>query len=177
MPRAVSAAPGGHDERAAVYVLKMGQPVRIYELAERMIRLAGFEPGEDIDIEITGPRPGERLHEILFAEEEPMAETGIAGVIAAKPIFAGRERVEAWLGRLRIAIAASDRPAAEAVLEEAIPEFSRRHQGSAPALQAQPASRPAEPIPAAAAPPGSPRASQPAAQRPLLVPSPGTQLP
>ena len=169
--------PGGHDERAAVYVLKMGQPVRIYELAERMIRLAGFEPGEDIAIEITGPRPGERLHEILFAEEEPMAETGIAGILAAKPIFAGRERVEAWLGRLRMAIAASDRPAAEAVLEEAIPGFSRRHQGSAPALQAQPASPPPAPIPAAAAPTGSPRASQPAAQRPLIVPSPGTQLP
>ena len=79
----------------------MGQPVRIYELAERMIRLAGFEPGDDIAIEITGLRPGERLHEILFAEEEPMAEIGIAGIIAAKPIFAGRERVEAWLGRLR----------------------------------------------------------------------------
>ena len=42
------------DERASVYVLKMGQPVRIYELAERMIRLAGYEPGEDIEIAVTG---------------------------------------------------------------------------------------------------------------------------
>ena len=106
-----------------------------------------------------------------------MAETGIAGILAAKPIFAGRERVEAWLARLRLAIAAIDRPAAEAVLEEAIPGFSRRHQSSAPALQAPAASRPPAPIPAAAAPTGSPRASQPAAQRPLIVPSPGTQLP
>ena len=55
------------DERASVYVLKMGQPVRILELAERMIRLAGFEPGEEIEIAVTGSRPGERLHEILFA--------------------------------------------------------------------------------------------------------------
>ena len=46
------------DERASVYVLKMGQPVRIYELAERMIRLAGFEPGEDIDIDVTGTAAG-----------------------------------------------------------------------------------------------------------------------
>ena len=44
------------DERASVYVLKMGQPVRIYELAERMIRLAGFEPGADIDIAVKSPR-------------------------------------------------------------------------------------------------------------------------
>ena len=78
------AAGANADERASVYVLKMGQPVRIYDLAERMIRLAGFEPGEDIDIVVTGTRPGERLHEILFAREEPMAEIGIDGVMAAK---------------------------------------------------------------------------------------------
>ena len=85
------------DERASVYVLKMGQPVRIIELAERMIRLAGFEPGEEIEIAVTGTRPGERLHEILFAREEPRAEIGIDGVMAAKPVFADRERVDGWL--------------------------------------------------------------------------------
>jgi O-antigen biosynthesis protein WbqV len=169
--------PGGHDERAAVYVLKMGHQVRIYELAERMIRLAGFEPGEDIDIAITGARPGERLNEILFAEAEPMAETGIDGILAAKPVFADRARVETWLSRLRDALSAMDRAAAEAVLEEAIPEFRRRNQGSAPALKALPASAPAEPSQAAAAPQGSPRASPPAARRPPLVRAPGTQLP
>jgi O-antigen biosynthesis protein WbqV len=166
-----------HDERAAVYVLKMGQPVRILELAERMIRLAGFEPGEDIDIEITGARAGERLNEILFAEAEPMAETGIDGVLAAKPVFADRARVEAWLDRLEDALAAMDRAAAEAVLEEAIPEFRRRTQGSAPAPQVLPASRPAEPSPSPAAPQGSPRASPPAARRPRIARAPGTQLP
>ena len=56
-----------------------------------MIRLAGFEPGEDIEIAVTGTRPGERLHEILFAREEPRAEIGIDGVMAAKPVFADRE--------------------------------------------------------------------------------------
>jgi FlaA1/EpsC-like NDP-sugar epimerase len=167
----------GHDERAAVYVLKMGHQVRIYELAERMIRLAGFEPGEDIEIVITGTRPGERLHEILFAEAEPMAETGIDGILAAKPVFADRARVEGWLTRLRDALAAIDRAAAEAVLEEAIPEFRRRTQGSAPAPQALPASRPAEPSPSPAAPPGSPRANPPAARRLPTVRAPGTQLP
>ena len=45
----------------SVYVLNMGQPVRIVELAERMIRLSGLEPGRDIEIEFTGVRPGERL--------------------------------------------------------------------------------------------------------------------
>lgn len=116
------------DQRASVYVLKMGQPVRIIDLAERMIRLAGFEPGEEIEIAVTGTRAGERLHEILFAREEPRAEIGIDGVMAAKPIFADRERVDEWLGILDCALLANDRAAAERVFEEAIPEFSRRQK-------------------------------------------------
>ena len=63
-------APGQRSD-VAVYVLNMGQPVKIVDLAERMIRLSGLEPGRDIDIAFTGIRPGERLHEILFAREEP----------------------------------------------------------------------------------------------------------
>jgi len=135
------------DERAAVYVLKMGQPVRIHELAERMIRLAGFEPGEDIEIVVTGSRPGERLNEILFAREEPMADTGIDGVMAAKPVFADRPRVEAWLRELEAAVARMDRAAAERVFEAAIPEFRHRAQSIAPALPAQPVVQLVEPIP------------------------------
>ncbi|MFC7396051.1 SDR family NAD(P)-dependent oxidoreductase [Chelatococcus sp. GCM10030263] len=113
-------------EQAAVYVLKMGQPVRIYALAERMIRLAGFEPGVDIEIVETGIRPGERLHEILFSPEEPMAETGIDGVMAAKPLFADRRHLEATMKALADAVARGDRQEAEAILEEAIPEFAAR---------------------------------------------------
>ncbi|MBM6593839.1 nucleoside-diphosphate sugar epimerase/dehydratase [Microvirga pudoricolor] len=132
------------DDRASVYVLNMGQPVRIYELAERMIRLAGYEPGEDIEINVTGTRPGERLHEILFARDEPMAEIGIAGVMAAKPIFADRARVNEWLDALKQALVAGDRAAADRVFEEAIPEFKRRLQPiPAPAQPDPPASRPA----------------------------------
>src|ERR1700689_1458606 len=69
----------------SVYVLNMGQPVKIVELAERMIRLSGLQPGHDIDIVFTGMRPGERLNEILFATEEPAVEIGVAGIMAAKP--------------------------------------------------------------------------------------------
>ena len=60
----VTAASHGLDNRGvSVYVLNMGQPVRIVELAERMIRLSGLEPGRDVEITFTGVRPGERLHE------------------------------------------------------------------------------------------------------------------
>jgi FlaA1/EpsC-like NDP-sugar epimerase len=54
----------------SVYLLNMGQPVKIVDLAERIIRLSGLEPGRDIQITFTGIRPGERLHEILFARDE-----------------------------------------------------------------------------------------------------------
>jgi len=57
-----------------------------------------------------------------------MAETGLDGVMAAKPIFAGRARIQGWLSRLESALKADDRAAANAVLDEAIPDFSRREQ-------------------------------------------------
>lgn len=130
--REARATGSGNDQRAAVYVLKMGQPVRIRDLAERMIRLAGFEPGEDIEIVFSGSRPGERLNEILFGQEEPrVALDGIDGVMAASPVFADRAVLEGWVERLRGAVAAQDRAAAEAVFEEAIPEFAHRAGGSA----------------------------------------------
>src|SRR4029079_1325330 len=71
---------------ASVYVLNMGQPVRIVELAERIIRLSGLEPERDIKITFTGIRPGERLNEILFARGEETSDTGIPGIVAAKPV-------------------------------------------------------------------------------------------
>jgi O-antigen biosynthesis protein WbqV len=124
----------------------MGQPVRIYELAERMIRLAGFEPGEEIEIAVTGARPGERLNEILFAREEPRAEIGIDGVMAAQPVSAEMSRVEAWLRAFEQGLATSDRAAVERVFEEAIPEFRGRKQSFAPAPASPPASQPAAAI-------------------------------
>ena len=108
---------------AAVYVLNMGQPVKIVELAERMIRLAGLEPGHDIEIAFVGQRPGERLHEILFAREEPSVEIGISGVVAAKPLRPSQNTIRAWLAALEQALGREDRAAAERVLRDAVPDF------------------------------------------------------
>ena len=87
----------------------MGQPVKIVDLAERMIRLSGLEPGRDIDITFTGIRPGERLHEILFAREEPTAEIGIEGIVAAKPVSPSLEAMRGWLAALEQGLAREDR--------------------------------------------------------------------
>ena len=61
---------GAIAERGQVYVLDMGEPVRIMDLAENMIRLSGKEPGIEIPIEVIGPAPGEKLHEVLVGDGE-----------------------------------------------------------------------------------------------------------
>src|SRR3984893_14348969 len=107
----------------SVYVLEMGQPVKIVDLAERMIRLSGLEPGHDIDIVFTGMRPGERLNEILFASEEPAVEIGVAGIMAAKPNEPPMQMLRQWISTLQQAIAKDDRATIRAVLKDAVPEF------------------------------------------------------
>ncbi len=107
----------------SVYVLNMGQPVKIVELAERMIRLSGLEPGIDVEVVFTGMRPGERLNEILFASQEPTVEIGIAGIMAARPNEPPMQTLRKWLAALEEAIARDDRATIRAVLKDAVPEF------------------------------------------------------
>jgi FlaA1/EpsC-like NDP-sugar epimerase len=107
----------------AVYVLNMGQPVKIVDLAERMIRLSGLEPGRDIDITFTGIRPGERLQEILFAREEPTAPIGIEGIVAAKPVSPSLEAMRGWLAALEQGLVREDRSVIFGVLHDAVPDF------------------------------------------------------
>ena len=120
---AASHALGPTRAAASVYVLNMGQPIKIADLAERMIRLSGLEPGRDIDIVFTGIRPGERLNEILFAREEPSVDIGIAGVVAATPVCPPIELVRGWVAKLKRGIEHSERGAIVGVLREAVPDF------------------------------------------------------
>jgi len=108
----------------SVYVLNMGQPVRIVELAERMIRLSGLQPGHDIEIVFTGIRPGERLNEILFASEEPAVEIGVAGIMAAKPNEPPMPALRKWIAALEQAVERDDRVSIREVLKDAVPEFA-----------------------------------------------------
>ncbi len=107
----------------SVYVLNMGQPVKIVDLAERMIRLSGLQPGYDIEIVFTGMRPGERLHEILFASEEPTREIGVAGIMAAQPNEPPMQTLRKWITALDQAIARDDRATIRTILKDAVPEF------------------------------------------------------
>jgi FlaA1/EpsC-like NDP-sugar epimerase len=112
-----------HDPHVSVYVLNMGQPVKIVDLAHRMIQLSGLEPGRDIEIVFSGIRPGERLNEILFSNDEPTMEIGIDGVVAAKPTPVERARIDSWRMVLERALRDQDRSAIFNVLNEAVPTF------------------------------------------------------
>jgi len=85
IPEAVSliVQAGAIGGRGQVFVLDMGEPVAIIDLAEKMIRLSGREPKQDIDIQIVGPRPGEKLHEELWGEGETVKPTTHAKISRA----------------------------------------------------------------------------------------------
>jgi FlaA1/EpsC-like NDP-sugar epimerase len=120
---AATHALGAERSNVSVYVLNMGQPVKIVDLAERMIRLSGLQPGYDIEIVFTGMRPGERLNEILFASEEPTVEIGIAGIMAARPNEPPMQTLRKWTTALEQAIARDDRATIRTILKDAVPEF------------------------------------------------------
>ncbi len=88
IPEAVSLIlqAGVYAEGGEIFVLDMGKPVKIYDLAKKIIRYKGFEPGKDIKIEITGLRPGEKLYEEMLMDEEGLKETPNKLIHIGKPI-------------------------------------------------------------------------------------------
>ena len=88
IPEAVSLVlqAGAYAKGGEIYVLDMGEQVRIYDLAENLIRLSGFEPGVDIEIKCTGLRPGEKLYEERLMDEEGMQKTANESISIGKPI-------------------------------------------------------------------------------------------
>jgi FlaA1/EpsC-like NDP-sugar epimerase len=103
--------------------LCVSDDVKIVDLAERMIRLSGLEPGRDVEIKFIGIRPGERLHEILFAREEPTAPIGIEGIVAAQPTSPSLEVMRGWLAALEQGLARGERSAIYGILRDAVPDF------------------------------------------------------
>lgn len=88
IPEAVSLIlqASAYAEGGEIFVLDMGEPVKIYELAKKIIRYKGFEPGRDIEIKITGLRPGEKLYEETLMEEEGLKHTPNNLIHIGKPI-------------------------------------------------------------------------------------------
>lgn len=93
--QAMSFAEGGE-----IFVLDMGEPVKIYDMAVKLIKLSGLEPNVDIPIKVTGLRPGEKLYEELLMAEEGLTQTKFEKIHIAKPMEINMDDIKYKLGEL-----------------------------------------------------------------------------
>jgi FlaA1/EpsC-like NDP-sugar epimerase len=106
-----------------IFVLEMGEPVKIADLARQMIRLAGLVPDQDIMIDYVGLRPGEKLSEALFHEQEQLVPTESDGILLARPRAADYAVLARALDELEEAARARRTDHVLALLQHLVPEF------------------------------------------------------
>lgn len=102
IPEAVSLVlqAGAYARGGEIFVLDMGKPVKIVDLATNLIKLSGYKPGEDIAIQFTGLRPGEKMYEELLMNEEGLKKTANSMIFIGRPIEFDEERFEEQLEQL-----------------------------------------------------------------------------
>ena len=112
-----------HLHAGKIFVLDMGEPVLIMDLARQMVRLAGLVPDEDVEIKITGLRPGEKLFEEMFHGGEPLVETGQAGILLAAPRAADAAMISLAIENLTVAARENDTPRVMTLIGDLVPEY------------------------------------------------------
>ena len=110
-----------------IFVLDMGEPIKISYLAEEMIRLSGKVPGEDIDIIYTGLRPGEKLYEELFHEKEALQSTTHEKILLARYREFEWERLNDVMDKIKLACADYDEKQVRSLMKKLVPEWSGYH--------------------------------------------------
>ena len=127
---------GALGEGGEIFILDMGQPVKILDLAEDMIRLSGLTPYEDIDIVFTGIRDGEKLFEELEITGENLLKTKHPKIFIGKIATHSNEEVASVLGGFRIAVTENDEPKIRSLFNEFLPEaaITEKNIVSVPAL-------------------------------------------
>jgi FlaA1/EpsC-like NDP-sugar epimerase len=123
-------------ESGGIYVLDMGEPVRIQYLAEQMIRLAGKEPGQDVEIVYTGLRPGEKLFEELFHEQEPYQPTDHAQIVRARHRSVDWGQLNDQLDNVERQVRVFDEEGLSATLNLLVPEYAIGESGTDPKVVA-----------------------------------------
>ena len=125
IPEAVSLVltAGSMAKGGEIFVLDMGQPVKILDLARNMIQLAGLEPGKDVQIVFTGLRPGEKLFEELLLSEEGTTDTAHEKIFVAAPLEDDAKRFWDGLESLRTAVQWGNQAAALQLLRQLVPTY------------------------------------------------------
>lgn len=115
---------GAYANRGEIFVLDMGEPVRIDDLARNLIRLSGFTPDEDIEIRYTGLRPGEKLFEEMLMDEEGLRETANKLIHIGQPIRISEEHFLEQLAQLETACEQNS-PQIRALIARIVPTYHR----------------------------------------------------
>lgn len=129
IPEAVSLVlqAGAYAKGGEIFVLDMGEPVKIADLAKNLIRLSGYKLGEDIEIKYTGLRPGEKLYEELLMDEEGLQDTENKLIRIGKPIEMDEEKFMHQLIKLREA-ADQDSDAIRSMVKEIVPTYQLKKE-------------------------------------------------
>ena len=128
---------GAMAKNGELYVLDMGKPVKILELAESMIRLSGLEPYRDIDIVETGLRPGEKLYEELLIKSEALDKTDNSMIFVERDKPQAQDEIARKLEILRAALAAEDDEQARAALKRVVPTYHNPEEVNANAVESE----------------------------------------
>jgi FlaA1/EpsC-like NDP-sugar epimerase len=126
---ALSSARADSETRGKIFVLDMGEPVKIVDLAHQMMRLAGLRPARDIAIEYIGLRPGEKLHEELFHAAEPLVPTENAAIRLAAPRTADYAMLARSIDELEETARSRREERVLQILERLVPEYRRSAPG------------------------------------------------
>ncbi len=113
-----------------IFVLDMGQPVRIYDLAVNMIRLSGLTPGKDMEIKVTGLRPGEKLYEELLMSEEGLKKTGHSKIFIGQPLNIDMAMVDYKLKILESALNTGKNDVIKEAVREVVPTYNPASQAA-----------------------------------------------
>ncbi len=124
IPEAVSLVlqAGAYAKGGEIFVLDMGEPVKIVDLATNLIKLSGYRVGEDIEIQFTGLRPGEKMYEELLMNEEGLKKTANKMIYIGKPIELDEEKFKEQLKRLEEE-AISENADVRRVVKEIVPTY------------------------------------------------------
>lgn len=127
---------GAYAKGGEIFVLDMGKPVKIYDLACDLIKLSGFEPEKDIKIEVTGLRPGEKLYEELLMSEEGLGETRHEKIFVGRPMSLDIDELKGKFEGLRFLIDSESREEMVGMIGEIVPTYRRAAMDEVAAVRA-----------------------------------------